>query len=74
MIEVLVTDELSGGFEQNAAYFSSLDSWAQKNCPGYLGYHVQDVSDHSLQWDEIAAYIFKDDQGANWFKLKWQSK
>jgi hypothetical protein len=73
-IEVLITDEESGGFEKNAAYFSSIDQWAREYCSGYKGYNVQDVSDVSLQWDEIAAYFFEDEKSATWFKLKWLSK
>lgn len=73
MIEVLINDSKSGGYEKNEAYFASIDSWAKEFCNGYLGYHVQDVSDVSYQWDEIANYMFENDQGANWFKLKWLS-
>lgn len=73
MIEILVNDSKSGGYEKNSAYFAEIDAWAKEFCSGYLGYHVQDVSDVSLQWDEIAAYMFDDEKGANWFKLKWQS-
>ena len=71
MIEVLISDKLAGGFDNNAAYFFKIDQWAKKHCPGYIGCHVQDVSDHSLEFDEIAAYMFEDERGANWFRLKW---
>jgi hypothetical protein len=71
MIEVLINDSKAGGYEKNTSYFADIDAWAKEFCPSYVGYHVQDVSDVSLQWDEIAAYWFEDEQSANWFKLKW---
>lgn len=74
MVNVLITDERSPDYYKNAEYFASIDRWAQDNLGSkYLGYHVQDVSDVSLQWDEIADYVFEDDQSANWFRLRWQS-
>jgi hypothetical protein len=73
MIEVLITDEQSPGYDHNADYFAGIDEWAHEYCPGYRGYRVQDVSDVSLQWDEIAAYFFEDEKSANWFRLRWQS-
>jgi hypothetical protein len=74
MIEVLVNDSKSGGYEKNTAYFAEIDAWAKEFCTGYQGYHIQDVSDVSYQWDEIAAYRFNDEKGSNWFKLKWLSE
>jgi hypothetical protein len=73
MIEILINDSKSGGFDYNAAYFAEIDAWAKQYCAGYIGYHVQDVSDVSLIWDEIAAFTFSDEQSANWFTLKWAS-
>lgn len=73
MIEVLITDSKSGGYDFNASYFINIHLWAEEFCPGYKGYQVQDVSDVSLQWDEIAAYFFEDEKSANWFRLKWLS-
>jgi hypothetical protein len=71
MIEILVNDSKSGGYEKNAAYFADIDEWARLYCTGYVGYHVQDVSDVSYIWDEIACYKFKDERSANWFRLRW---
>jgi hypothetical protein len=72
VIEVLISDEKSPSYEHNHEYFSSIDQWAQEFCPGYHGYHIQDVSDHSYIYDEIAAYHFTNEVGAMWFRLKWQ--
>jgi hypothetical protein len=71
--DVLVTDQRSPKYEQNAEYFAGLDSWAQVNLGNkYVGYAVQDVSDVSGSWDEIACYSFTDEDSANWFKLRCQ--
>lgn len=72
MVEVLVTDEKSGGYEFNEAYFAEINEWAVEHCLSYTGYHVQDVSDASLFWDEIAAYHFIDEADAMLFRLKWR--
>ena len=74
MVDVLITDQGSPTYEQNSKYFADIDAWAQETLGSkYLGYTVQDVSDVSLQWDEIACYTFEDEATANWFKLRWQS-
>lgn len=72
MVDILIDDSGSADYYQNAEYFAGIDQWAQKYCPSYVGYHVQDVSDVSLQWDEIACYQFREDKDANWFLLKWK--
>lgn len=72
MVDILITDEGSPDYYKNAAYFAGIDAWAQQFCPSYFGYTVQDVSDVSLQWDEIACYQFREEKDANWFVLKWQ--
>lgn len=69
--QVLVTDEGSAGYDHNRRYFSMIESWAQTHCESYLHMHVQDVSDVSYQWDEIAEYCFEEEKDAVWFKLKW---
>ena len=72
MAYVLITDEKSPNYESNAEYFANIDRWAQEILGvRYLGYHVQDVSDTSLQWDEIARFDFIDEETAVWFKLRW---
>ena len=72
MNEVLITDSESGGYEFNEAFFAAIDLWATEYCDSYKGYHVQDVSDVSLLWDEIAAYQFEDDKDAILFTLRWK--
>lgn len=55
-------------FEQ---YWKDIDSWARNNCASYVGYDVQDVSDVSVQWDEVGEYRFFDEKDTVLFKLKW---
>lgn len=69
--EVLITDERSPNYDQNKFYFESIDRWAQIHCPTYIGYHVQDVSDVSLQWDEIGCFQFNDEKDQMFFTMKW---
>ena len=71
MISVLVTDTRSGGYEQNTEYFGAINEWAADHCESYRGYRVQDVSDASLVWDEIAEYLFESEVDEVLFRLKW---
>lgn len=71
MITVLVTDSSSGSYEKNAEYFGAINEWAAEHCESYCGYRVQDVSDVSYQWDEIAEYLFESTADELLFRLKW---
>jgi hypothetical protein len=72
MIRIFISDQGSKSYHDNDAYFAGIDRWAQDNCGSdYLGYDVQDVSDTSLEWDEVACYVFTTERAANWFTLRW---
>ena len=71
MISVLVTDTRSGGYEHNTEYFGAINEWAVEYCESYRGYRVQDVSDASYLWDEIAEYLFDSEADELLFRLKW---
>ena len=71
MFRILVNDSKSQGYDLNYSFFLERHKWAGENCQSYDGYEVTDVSDVSLQWDEVAEYRFKDEREANWFKLRW---
>jgi hypothetical protein len=71
MISVLVTDSGSANYEHNAEYFGAINEWAAEHCESYRGYHVQDVADVSLVWDEIAEYLFESEVDEVLFRLKW---
>lgn len=71
MVNVIISDEKSPDYYQNSEYFEQIDQWAQQNCASYHGYYVQDVSDATYEWDELACYQFLDERDATWFKLRW---
>ena len=71
MHRVLITDAKSGGYDYNAAYFAKLSQWAKTHCESFVAVHVQDVSDHSYMWDEIAEFTFADERDAVWFTTAW---
>lgn len=72
MHKVYVNDGKSKGFDWNYLYFNERHKWAEANCSSYLGHEVIDVSDTSLQWDQVAEYRFDKLKDANWFKLRWE--
>ena len=71
MFKVYVTDGKSKGYDWNYIYFNERHVWAVDNCKSYRGHEVIDVSDTSLQWDQVAEYLFEDEKDVNWFKLRW---
>jgi hypothetical protein len=71
MISVLVTDSGSANYEHNTEYFGAINEWAADHCASYRGYRVQDVSDASISWDEIAEYLFESEADELLFRLKW---
>ena len=73
MPRVTITDEKSGGYKHNRKYFADLDYWAREHCPSYTGMHIEDVSDASGEWDEMADFTFDDEKDAFWFTTAWQS-
>jgi hypothetical protein len=71
MISVLVSDSGSANYEHNTEYFGAINEWAADHCASYRGYRVQDVSDASIAWDEIAEYLFESEADELLFRLKW---
>jgi hypothetical protein len=71
MFEIYLNDT-NIPYEQANDYFSSAADWAKKQCPSFVEYHVQDVSDVSYTNDFIAEYKFRDQKDSMWFNLKWQ--
>lgn len=53
-------------------YFIDAAIWATKHCKSFKNFDMQDVSDHSLTMDQVAAYHFTDPKDAMWFELKWR--
>jgi hypothetical protein len=70
MIEIYLNDSnMSYDFAEQ--HFLNADLWAREYCASYRGHNVQDVSDVSYQYDNIALYLFEDEQDALLFRLKW---
>lgn len=53
-------------------HFESAAEWAREQCPSFISFDVQDVSDVAYDCDNIAEYKFKNPQDAMWFELKWR--
>lgn len=54
--------------------FVEARDWAADNCPTFTYVDIVDVSDFSLQWDEVASFHFGSSEDAAWFTLKWKNK
>lgn len=54
-------------------YFAQASVWAETYCVSYINYHVEDVSDVSYTWDQIAEYRFNNEKDAVMFSLKWRT-
>jgi hypothetical protein len=60
-------------YEKAEEYFAEAAAWASRQCPSFVDYHVQDVSDVSYFYDHITEYRFEDPKDAVWFQLKWKN-
>ena len=71
-IKVYLTDECHNfDYNRSRLYFIDAAIWAVKHCPSYVRYDIQDVSDYSLIYDQVAEYEFTDERDVTWFKLRW---
>lgn len=70
MNTVYLTDK-NISYEHALAYFEQANLWAKDNCDSYIGFHIQDVSDVSYEYDYITAYSFNDPKDIVLFQLKW---
>jgi hypothetical protein len=72
VIEVYLNDaKMDYDFAEQHFYNANL--WAREHCQSYKGHNIQDVSDVSYYYDNIALYLFEDEQDALMFRLKWQT-
>jgi hypothetical protein len=60
-------------YEQAHDHFKKAADWARRQCSSFVDYHVQDVSDVSYVYDNVAQYGFNDPKDALLFELKWKS-
>jgi hypothetical protein len=70
MIEIYLNDSKMT-WEEGEQYFYEADCWASEFCQSYRGHSVQDVTDVSYIYDNIALYLFEDEKDATMFRLKW---
>ena len=72
MFEVYLNDAKMD-YDESELYFHNANAWALEHCASYYNYNVQDVSDVSYQYDNIALYLFKNEKDALMFQLRWQT-
>jgi hypothetical protein len=72
-MKVVYLNDAKIPYEQAEDYFAEAAAWASRQCPSFIDYHVQDVSDCSYIYDFITEYQFKDPKDALLFELKWKS-
>lgn len=70
MFEVYLNDARMN-YDESELYFHNANIWALEHCQSYYSHNVQDVSDVSYQYDNIALYLFRDERDALLFRLKW---
>ena len=68
---VYLTDE-NVDYDYALKYFENVAKWASSHCASFIDYSVQDVSDVSLQYDNVAEYRFHDPKDVLLFTLKWK--
>jgi hypothetical protein len=59
-------------YDRAEDYFAEAAAWASRQCPSFINYHVQDVSDASYVNDYVTSYHFKDPKDALFFELKYK--
>ena len=70
--KVYLTDELHHfDYNRSRLYFIDASIWATKHCASFKNFDIQDVSDHSPTYDQIAEYEFTDERDVFIFKLRW---
>ena len=65
-------DDRNQDYDQAYDRFIDAGLWAQDHCESFVTYSIQDVSDFTLLFDQVAEYSFRNESDAIFFKLKWQ--
>jgi hypothetical protein len=71
-MKVVYLDDRNMRYEEAYKHFADVARWAQENCSSFVGYDVQDVSDVSLIFDNVAEYKFRNNKDVVLFTLKWK--
>ena len=70
---VVYLNDVDMSYEEAAEYFEEAGAWASRQCQTFVDFDVQDTSDVSYIYDQVAGYRFKDPKDALMFELKWKS-
>ena len=73
VLKVVYLNDGGMSYEEGLTYFKEAADWARRQCASFVDYHVQDVSDVSYVYDNVAQYGFNDPKDALLFELKWKS-
>lgn len=60
------------GYDNNRKFFNERHHWAINNCKSYKGMDVEDVTEVSMCFDEVAEYSFDLEQDKLLFVLRWK--
>lgn len=71
-MKLVYLNDCNLNYETAEKHFHDAASWARTNCKSFINYRIQDVSDVSTSYDQVAAYIFNDKKDAMWFELRWK--
>lgn len=58
-------------YNQMRLYFIDAAIWATRYCNSYKRFDITEVSDVSLECDQICEYEFLDEKDALMFKIRW---
>jgi len=72
MIVVYLNDS-NMDYDMAVDYFDEAGAWATRQCQTFVDFTVQDVSDVSMMFDQVAEYRFGDPKDALLFELKWKN-
>lgn len=70
--KVLILDKNHNlSYNMMRLYFIDAAIWATRHCPSYVRFDIHEVSDRSLECDQIAEYEFSDEKDVLMFNLRW---
>lgn len=71
-MKVVYLNDSNLNWNEAIEYFDRAADWAKEQCPSFLSHYIQDVTDVSYIYDQVAEYKFNDPKDAMWFELKWR--
>lgn len=71
-LKVYLTDENHNlDYNNMRLYFIDAAIWATKNCSSFKNFEIIEVSDVSVNYDQVCQYEFTNEKDVIWFKLRW---